>query len=40
MNRMGPRKEPCGTPQECTKGTDKEELIFTDEDLLDTNELN
>ena len=37
---MGPRIEPCGTPPECTKGTYKEELMFTDKDLLDTNELN
>ena len=38
MNRMWLRTEPCVTPQEWTKGTDNEELIFTDEDILDTNE--
>ena len=39
MNRMGPRTETCGTPQHCTKGTDNDEFICPDEDLLDTNEL-
>ena len=28
MNIMGPRTEPCGTPQELTKCTDNEELIL------------
>ena len=37
---MGPWTIPCGKPQELTIGTDTEELIFTDEDLLDTNEMN
>ena len=40
MNNIGPRTEPCGTPCMLTYGGDNEELIFTEDILDDTKDIN
>jgi hypothetical protein len=34
-NRMGPRMEPCGTPQVTVRGSDENEFKLTENVLLD-----